>query len=485
VRFRNTAILAVVVALVGAYLYFVERPAALRESAKKTLVSFDPKDATGIVLEYPDRSLELAERDGKWVITKPREVEADEATVQSLLRATSEAELKRVVDEKPGDVAKFGLSPPAATIKIQLRDGKSVPALAVGNTTPIGFNAYARRGDEAAVLLTSGTFQSGVKKSLDDLRDKSILRFEDAKVRKLTFRPASGPVTVVERSENVWRLLEPIQASADPTAVQGVLASLRSMRARGFDDGPEASGDTPAPPPVDHGLEPARFAVEVALDGGDPQVLELGAEKPGEGEKVIFARVPVRSTVYEVGAHYLTSVAKSANDLRDKTVLAIDPEAVTRFELARKDGEGFALEREGESWVVAGDRAAATRESVASRLAQDAIGLKGSEVVSEPADPKAFGLEDAPLVIRLRSESEQLAEIRLSSEGERHFAMAAGGPVVFGIPDYVFRRFDKRKSDLVEEPAATANADAGANAGEPGGSPPHGSSGGEPAAARP
>ena len=72
-RFRNTAILAVVVALVGAYLYFVERPAALRESAKKTLVSFDPKDATGIVLEYPDRSLELAERDGKWVITKPRE----------------------------------------------------------------------------------------------------------------------------------------------------------------------------------------------------------------------------------------------------------------------------------------------------------------------------------------------------------------------------------------------------------------------------
>jgi hypothetical protein len=40
------------------------------------------------------------------------------------LRGGAEA----VVDEKPGDVAKFGLSPPAATIKIQLRDGKTVPA---------------------------------------------------------------------------------------------------------------------------------------------------------------------------------------------------------------------------------------------------------------------------------------------------------------------------------------------------------------------
>src|SRR5262249_4628284 len=149
----------------------------------------------------------------------------------------------------------------------------------------------------------------GVKKNLDDLRDKSILRFEDAKVRKLTFRPASGPVTVVERGENGWRLLEPIQAPADTTAVHGVLASLPSMRARGFDDGAPASGDTPAPPPVDHGFEPARFTVEVALDGSDPQVLELGNEKPGEGEKLIFARIPGRDTVYEIGDHNFASVA--------------------------------------------------------------------------------------------------------------------------------------------------------------------------------
>jgi hypothetical protein len=458
-------ILAAIVALVGAYLYFVERPAVERESAKKTLVTFDPDDATGIVLEYPDRSIELAERDGKWILTKPRELDADQATVQSLLRATSEAELKRVVDEKPSDLKKFGLAPPAATIKIELADGKAVPALAVGDSAPIGFNAYVRRGDETAVLLTTGTFQAGVKKDLDDLRDKSILRFEDAKVEKVAFRPASGAATVVERTGDGWRIREPIEARADPTAVQGVLAALRSMRARGFDDGPDAGNADGAKaddetPPADHGFAPARLAVEVTLAGAETQVLELGNEKPGEGEKLLFVRVPGRETVYEVGSHAFASVSKSANDLRDKTVLAVDPAAVTRLELARKDGEGFTLERAGESWIVAGAAPARTRESVASRLVEDAVGLKGSEIAREPADARAFGLDAAPMVIKLHSADALLGEIRLSSEGERHYAMAAGGPVVFGIPDYVARRFDKRKSDLLEEPTPTGTVEA-------------------------
>jgi hypothetical protein len=471
VRFRNTAILAAIVALVVAYLYFVERPAVEREAEKKTLVKFDPKEATGIVLEYPDRSLELTERDGKWFITKPRELEADQTTVESLLRATAEAELKRVADEKPGDFAKFGLAPPAATIRIRLEGGKSVPALAVGDSTPIGFNAYVRRGDETAVLLTAGTFQAGIKKDLEDLRDKSILRFEDAKVQKVVLRPAAGPATTVEREGDGWRIVEPIPTKADTNAVQSVLASLRSMRARGFDDG--AGGDSAddsadeAPgeavtPAADHGFTPPRFVAEVALEGGDRQTVELGGEKDAEGEKLVYVRVPGRETVYEVGAHSYASIAKTANELRDKTVLPVDPKDLTKLEVDRKDGEGFTLEREGDAWAVAGAAPDEVRESVADRLVEDVTTLKGSEVVSEPADPAAFGLVDAPLAIRLHGADRSLGQLHFASEGERHYVMAEGGPAVFAVPDYVYRRFDKRRSDLVEPPPEPTAAEGGA-----------------------
>jgi hypothetical protein len=455
VRFRNTAILAVIVAALGAYLYFVERPAVERESEQKTLLDFEPDEAVGIVLEYPDRSIQLTKVDGTWKITAPRELDADRAAVDNLLKSAAEAEEKRVADEKPADVAKFGLAPPAATIRIELKDGKKLPALAVGGSTPIGFNAYVRRGEEPAVLLTAGTFQAGVKKSLEDLRDKTILRFEDAQVRTLRLQPASGAATVVEREGESWKITEPIQAAADENAVKSVLASLRSMRARGFDD-PAAPGEPPsdnaAEPaePADRGFTSPRLTVEVGLDAGDPQKLELGGEKPGEGEKLLYVRVPGRETIYEVGSHVQTSIDKTADELRDKTVLAVDESKVTAVEVARKDGEGFTLERQGDTWSVAG-AGAEVRESVASRLVEDVVLVKGTSIASDSGDLAAWGLDAPPLEITIRSADGVLGKLRLGPKDEHHFVAADGAPLVYEIQDFVYRRFDKRKSDLLED----------------------------------
>jgi hypothetical protein len=456
VRFRNTAILAVIVAALGAYLYVVERPAVERESETKTLLDFEPEAAVGIVLEYPDRSITLAKVDGSWKITSPRELEADPAAVQNLLKATAEAEEKRVADEKPADVAKFGLSPPAATIRVELEGGKKLPAIAVGGSTPIGFNAYVRRGDEPAVLLTAGTFQAGVKKSLEDLRDKTILRFEDAQVRTIRLAPATGAATVLQREGDGWKITEPIQAAADGNAVKGLLGSLRSMRARGFDD-PAAPGEAstenvaaeaPASP-ADRGFSPPRLKVEVGLEKGEPQGLELGGGKAGEGEKLLYVRVPGKETIYEVGSHVQTSIDKTADDLRDKTVFAVDQSKVTAIDVARSDGEGFTLERDGEGWKVAGAEEP-VRGSVASRFVEDVVLVKGASIASETGDRAAFGLDAAPFKIVVRSADGELGDLRFARKDERFYVAAEGTPLVFEVQDYVYRRFDKRRNDLLE-----------------------------------
>lgn len=464
-RFRNTAILAVIVAALGAYLYFVERPAVEREAEKKTLLDFEPDQAVGIVLEYPDRSIELAKVEGVWKIKTPRELDADASAVQNLLKAAAEAEEKRVAEENPSDVSKFGLSPPAATIRVELEGGKKLPALVVGGSTPIGFNAYVRRGDEPAVLLTAGTFQAGVKKSLEDLRDKTILRFDDADVRTVRLVPASGTPTAFQRDGESWKITEPIQAVADGNAVKSVLASLRSMRARGFDD-PTGADETPtdnaaaeAPAsPADRGFSPPRLKVEVGFEKGDPQLLELGGEKAGEGEKLLYVRVPGKETIYEVGSHVQTSIDKSADDLRDKTVLALDESKVAAIDVARSDGEGFTLERDGEGWKVAG-ATEPLRESVASRFVEDIVLVKGANIASETGDRAAYGLDAAPFKIVVRSADGVLGDLRFARKDDHFYVASEGTPLVFEIQDYVYRRFDKRRSDLVDDGTEPAPAD--------------------------
>lgn len=457
-RFRNTAILAAIVALVGAYLYFVERPAVEREAAKKTLLEFNPEDVRIVVLEYPGRSIRLARRDGTWAITEPRELEADPTTVENLLRATAEAELKRVVDETPADLAKFGLDPPAATIRIELADGTALPAIAVGGSTPIGFNAYARRGEEPAVLLTSGAFQSGVKKDLEDLRDKTIVRFEDAKVTKLTLRRNGEAPIVLARAEQGWRLEAPVDARADAITVQSMLGSLRAMRARGFADDPSedaasapADGEATARAPADRGLTAPQLTVELSLEGGGAEAIEFGAAKPGEGESLIYVRRRGTETVYEVGSHVLANLSKTPDELRDKTVVSLDIAAVQSLTVERSDGQGFTLERDGESWRVTGADAA-TRSSVAERLVEDAVQIRGSRVAATREQLTEFGLDKPDLRILLRSDEGDLATIRLSSKDEAFFAFTDDATAIFEIPDYVYRRFDKRRTDLLEEP---------------------------------
>ena len=50
-RFRNTLILAVVVALLGAYVVWVEKPAMEREELETKLLDLDPAKVTGLSIE--------------------------------------------------------------------------------------------------------------------------------------------------------------------------------------------------------------------------------------------------------------------------------------------------------------------------------------------------------------------------------------------------------------------------------------------------
>lgn len=451
-RFRNTAILAVLVALLGAYLYFVERPAYQREQEKKTLLSFEPDQAVRIRLETSGQKIELEKRDGKWVITEPRELPADQTAVQNLLRATAEAELKREVATSPKDWAPYGLDEPVAKVRIELEGGRALPEIAVGEATPIGFNAYARRDDEARVLLTTGTFRSGVQKKLDDLRDRKVLDFSEDAVEEISLRPRDGEAVRLRRDGADWKIVEPIEAKADSSRVRSLLGSLRAMRVRRFVD-EEKGGDA-----AERDLEPPRLRVELSLKGGESRLLEVGGATPEASERQIYVRVPARKATYTVGSHVWTSLARTANDLRDKTVLAVDRKAVSRLALERSDGEGFTLERRGEEWRVADAGGAKTRKTVAQRLVDDVLELHGTSVASDDGDLGSFGLDAPQIRITLRSEKGELGQILLGAKGEDHYAAARGGALVFGIPDYVYRRFDKRRSDLLEEPEPTATA---------------------------
>jgi hypothetical protein len=453
-RFRTTLLLLLVVAGLGAYVYWVEYPKSLEEAKKKTLFEFSPGDVTAVTLTYADREIALQREGDGWRLTKPSEMPADTTAANNLVNAIAECEVVKDVAEGSADLAQYGLDKPLVTIKVSLKD-RALPTISVGKNTPVGFSTYVQRGDDKKIVLTSSAFRSGMDKQVKDLRDKTILSFADADVNQIELR---GPDRLVRlsKTKDGWQIDEPGPFKADATAVRSLLSTLRAMRATDF--------------PSDHPTDLAQFGLDtpqlvVTLRVGTnntEQTLRLG-KKTDKNE--LYVQTAAAPTVYTVSDWALRDLEKSANDLRDKTVLAFDRDAVTAVEVRRRGEEAFRLVRGADKkWRVEGS-GGEPAEATLSTFVSDLHDLKGYTILADvPADLGEFGLNDPALRITVIGEGGTplgtvLITERSLPDGKKDYpTMVEGGSTIYAIRDYVFTRLDKQRSQFIVEPTPTIGA---------------------------
>lgn len=464
--FRNTLILAVVVALFGAYLFYVERPAIEREVEEGKLVDVDVTKVAKIELESAKGRVELKKDGETWAITAPRQTAADQVAVDGLLATLEDAQVTKSLDDTAANLAPFGLDKPETTVVLTMADG-STRKVAFGKKAPIGGSAYARRGDQGNVLLTADTVRTGVQKEPNDVRDKTVFAFSDADVKQITITGVEGAPTVLKKDGNDWTLAAPQAAKADAAQVRSMLASLRSLRATGFVD------DAGSPPDAKYQLTPGRVRVELLLAPKDElRTLVVGGATEEPAKKEIYAQSVPGDTVFVVGSHLYSMAAKRAMDFRDKTVLAFEKGKVTTLVVERADGDGFTLEKKDGKWTLAGAGDATVKEFVATRLVDDLRELKGTDIASETGPRPEFGLDQPSITMTLKGGDATLGTIRFAVTGEgadkRIFAAADGSQTVYLLQDYVFQRADKRRADFIAAPKPPGEEPAGAVPGESG-----------------
>lgn len=451
-KFRSTLVLALLVAGLGAWLWWVERPKVERETAKKTLLAaFDRGRVASIELVYPDASIALRRKDGAWRIESPLDAPADPGTVRNLLDAVAAAESKKVVAASTEAPATYGLDSPAAQVTLVLDDGTRLPTLRVGKTTPVGYGAYARVGEDPAVLLTTGAFHAGVRKSVADLRDRSVLSFRGSDVTQIRIAANGRSDLVLDRDGDGWRIARPTELRADPSQVQGLLTSLEALRADGFADGA---------PTAEQGLLPPERTITIVPREGEPLELRVGRVTGTDDAKTVFLARGASGPVYSVSAQLAQGLGKGIEDLRDKTIATIPRERVAAIVVSRGDGRGFRLEKAEAAWRLAETGGAATNQALLDRFAEDARTLRGSEVAAEPADATALGLDRPVVSIAFEGAgSEPLGRIRIAERDEagrkQHVADFEGASVAWVLAEHVFQRIDRARDDFLARPTPT------------------------------
>jgi len=452
---RKTLLMVVVLLALGAYAYFVEFAKEKAEAENKKLFAFDKETVTEVSLTYPDRSLVLKkDADDQWQIIQPLQVKADESTVNNLINAIADAEVKRTLDEPQQDLSLYGLNAPVVKLQIVLKDEKTLPVLSIGKDTPVGFSVYVQKENDSKILLAPQSFRIGMQKETKDLRDRTIIDFNIEEVKQIGLRGQDKDI-VLSKTDAGWTLEKPLGVNADDTEVRTFLSSLRAVRAQDF-------LEQPTQELKDFGLVPPQLSVSLALgDGNARETVLIGGEKSeDEGGKQRYVKREKQDTLFLVGDWVLRDLDKNANDFRDKTIMRFAQDQAAKVEVKRQDGGSFILTRGADKkWSMDKTHEGTLAEATLNQFVDDLHELRGFEIIADnPTDLGDYNLRDPALTISVYDDKGTklagfLAGQKPDGENKKSFALAEGGKTVLALRDYVFDRLNKKPVDFWQKPA--------------------------------
>ena len=448
-KFRATLILGFLFVLIGAYVYLVEFRRAAEEAKGEKLVTFDPADVSAVALSYPDREILLERVDDTWRLTTPVDARANDAIVNNLIDAIAECEVTRTLDDVPEDLAPFGLDEPEVTVKVTLTD-RELPPIRVGNISPIGFSTYVMREDEPKIYLVSSAFQTGMDKKPADLRDRSLLAFNEDDVQKISLHRKDGDV-VLTRANGGWQIEEPGPYPAISRSVQNLLTAMGELRVMSF------VSDDPSVDLAPYGLDSPRLSVDVSF-GPDDETRLLVGDQSDKGD--VYVKIADIPSVYAVGDWNYSDLNMSGSDFRDKTILTFAETDVTAVEVAPKDSESFVLVRdEAGTWSI-GDQEAI--DYVVDDMLGELSRLHGYEIVTDEVEGASeYGLTEPILTLTVQGKNDEpIGEVRFGSHSPHppsteYTAIADGRPTIFHVREFLFSRLNRGKSDYLPVPTTT------------------------------
>lgn len=375
-RYWPTALMALVLAGLGLYLYAVEFPAKesqeREETVKKKVLKLEEQAITSLIFKT-DRDELVFERNAErgWMLVKPLRTEADAREIQSLIRALVMASVHRVVEENPTALSPFGLDKPVTTITVKA--GIAEDTLSIGDTGPLSSTLYVLRQSDHALLLTDMAPKDFVNKSLMTFRRKDILHLTQGDVDRLRLTYPTTEIVLYRISDKPkpkWKIRYPIEAEADLNEVRILLFRLEDLKAMGVVD------PGPARDALAKTLTQAKVKITLHTADGE-QMVKLYQPDPSSGEAI--AETTPDAPLYRVNPTFVKDFTKELFHLQDKRLLGVDYTNITMLAVKTRT-EQFTLINQNGEWVL--------EDRPTEKLNQQAVDLFVSRVANVPAEER-------------------------------------------------------------------------------------------------
>src|SRR5947209_3119388 len=268
-----------------------------------------------------------------------------------------------------------------------------------------------------------------------------ILSLPEGDIAAIVIKKKGGEEVVLAKDgAGKWRIAGPKRTGADQDAVSSMLSTLSSLSSdRLIEEKASNLGQ--------YGLTEPTLQVSVTGKDAKAQKLLVGDDTPTGGGA--YAKLEGDPRVFSIASYTKSSLDKSAKDLRDKRLLAVDSEKISRVELITKK-QDIEFGRNKDGWQILKPkplRADAFRVEELVRNLKDAkIDVSASDADEKKAASE-FATGSPMATARVTDESgTQELQVRKSKDG--YYAKSSAVEGVYKVPDELAQVLNKSLDDF-------------------------------------
>ncbi|HEY7037910.1 MAG TPA: DUF4340 domain-containing protein [Methylomirabilota bacterium] len=395
---KTIVVLLVLAAGLGGFFfydtYWLNPRREKAESVKGRIWTVEPKDVEAVTLVRPDGTVRLKRTaDGGWEMLEPVKARGDRSVVDDMVTTLATARMDREIDANPAKPADFGLDPPQAEVRLDVKEQAQPLVLKVGSKNPTGVWVYAREGSKPAVITLSETVARDTARPVADLRDHSVIAFDRRNVTGIDLGVEGDQISLAADEPGKWRIVKPRPLRADSDVIAEFLDKLEGAKATEFvDDAPKSLQP--------YGLDkPARVTLWIGKDKDrSSRTLLVGRTAPDK--KGVYVKREGEPGVLLTADALWTALPKNVAVLRDKVVVSYASDKLEKIEVDHGKST-IVLQKDGAAWKLTQPEGLKADTGAVTQLLWKVRDLRALAFLSESPGDAARFLSRPEVVVKL------------------------------------------------------------------------------------
>ena len=341
-KFGGLAVAGIVLAALTGLLYWsnhhkpTETVTASVDQPPKILTLNEADIVTIAIKKGSDKLALTKDSSGKWQITAPKQLRADQAAVSGLLSSLSSLNSERLVEERTNNLSTYGLNNPKLEVDVTEKNSKN-HTLLIGDDTPTSGGQYAMLVGDPRIFTIASYTKNSVDKNTNDLRDKRLLTLDPDKISRVELITKRKGIEF-GRNKDEWQIVKPKPLRANGNEIDQLVRKLTDAKMEfgtGADEERKAAAAFASGTPV---------ATAKLTDESGTQELEIHKAKDD-----YYAKSSAVAGVYKVASTVGEGLDKGLDDFRNKKLFDFGYSSPDKIEV-HDASKAYFLTHSGEDW---------------------------------------------------------------------------------------------------------------------------------------